>query len=97
MQVILMQLVYEITWLVIPNCDLNMTICHPYLFRFDRFISKYFLDDAYDTFDDVTASCFEIEILKISYRAFTCSELSLYKNKLRAETSHTKKFCDHQQ
>ena len=67
MQVILMQLVYQITWLVIPNCDLNMTICHPYLFRFDRFISKYFLDDAYDTFDDVILSCCEIEI---SFRAF---------------------------
>ena len=79
MQVILMQLVYGITWLVIPNCDLNMTICHPYLFRFDRFISKYFLDDAYDTFDDVMVSCFEIEILKISYRALTCSEFESYK------------------
>ena len=65
-----MQLVYQITWLVIPNCDLNMTICHPYLFRFDRFISKYFLDDAYDTFDDVILSCCEDEILKISYRAY---------------------------
>jgi len=97
MQVILMQLVYEITWLVIPNCDLNMTICHPYLFRFDRFISKYFLGDAYDTFDDVIPSCFEIEILKISYREFTCSELSLYKNKLRTEISRTKNFCDHRQ
>ena len=79
MQVILMQLVYEITWLVIPNCDLNMTICHPYLFRFDRFISKYFLDDANDTFDDVIASWFEIEIMKISYRALTCSDSELQK------------------
>ena len=77
MQVILMQLVYEITWLVIPNCDLNMTICHPYLFRFDRFISKYFLDDANDTFDDVIASWFEIEIMKISYRALRGSDSEL--------------------